>query len=101
MFTHASFHLLADGRLPEQVWSKVSFQRERGLAPHPVVGLVLQVGNAEMFRQALGIESLEPFSRASKQDPCFTSVEEDGGDKRLVQLELACEVDGFAPPDPV
>ena len=43
----------------------------------------------------------KPGTGASKQDPCFTSVEEDGGDKRLVQLELACEVDGFAPPDPV
>ena len=37
----------------------------------------------------------------SKQGPCFTGIEEDGGDKRLVQLELACEADGVAPPDPV
>ena len=31
--------------------------------------------------------------------PCFTAIEEDGGDKRLVQLELACKADGVAPPD--
>ena len=30
-----------------------------------------------------------------------TRIEEDGGDKRLVQLELAREADGVAPPDPV
>ena len=27
-------------------------------------------------------------------------MEEDGGEKRLVQLELAWEADGVAPPDP-
>ena len=31
------------------------------LAPHPVVGLVHQVGDAEKFPQALGFESLDPF----------------------------------------
>ena len=31
----------------------------------------------------------------------FTAIEEDGGDERLVELELACEADGVAPPDPV
>ena len=41
------------------------------------------------------------FFRVSKHGSCFTAVEEDGGDKRLVQLELACESDGVAPPDPV
>ena len=33
--------------------------------------------------------------------PCFTAVEEDGSDKRLVGLELAFKADGVAPPDPV
>ena len=37
------------------------------LAPHPVVGLVLQVGNAEKFPQALGFEGLDPILRVSKQ----------------------------------
>ena len=32
--------------------------KEVDLAPHPVVGLVLQEGDAEMFPQALGFESL-------------------------------------------
>ena len=41
------------------------------------------------------------FFRVSKLGPCFTAIEEDGGDKRLVQLELACEADSVEPPDPV
>ena len=75
--------------------------KEADLALHPVVGLVLQVGDAEKFPQALDFESLDPFFlRVSKQGPCFTAIEENGGDKRLVQLELACEADGVAPPCP-
>ena len=67
------------------------------LAPHPVVGVVLQVGDAERFPQAFGFEGLDPFLRVSEQGPiCFTAIEEDGGDKRLVELELACEADGVA-----
>ena len=69
------------------------------LAPHPVVGFVLQAGDAEKFPQALGFESLDPFFRVNKQSPCFTAIEEEGGEKRLV--ELACEADGVALPDPV
>ena len=34
------------------------------------------------------------FFRARWQGPCFTATEEDGGDKRLEELELACEADG-------
>ena len=67
------------------------------LASHPVVGLVHQV--ADKFPQALGFESLDPFFRVNKQSPCFTAIEEEGGEKRLV--ELACEDDGVALPDPV
>ena len=55
------------------------------LPPQPVVGLVLQVGDTEKFPQALGFQSLDPFFRVSKQGPCFTAVEEDGGDQRLVE----------------
>ena len=53
------------------------------------------------FLHALGVESLDPLFRVRKQGPCFTAVGEDGGDKRLVELELACKADGVAPPDPV
>ena len=76
--------------------------KEVDLAPHPVVGLVLQVGDdAEKFPQALGFEILDPFClRVSKQGPCFTAVVEDGSDKRFVQFELACKADGVAPPHP-
>ena len=59
------------------------------LASHPVVGLVLQVQDAGKFPHAIDIKSLDPFFRASKQGPCLTAIEEDGGDKRLVWLELA------------
>ena len=37
------------------------------------------------------------FFRVSKQGPCFTALEVDGGDKRLVELELACKADCVAP----
>ena len=47
---------------------------------HPVVALVLQVGDVEKFPQAVGCESLDPFFRVSKQAPCFSAIEEDGGD---------------------
>ena len=54
------------------------------LAPHPVVGILIQVGVAEKFSQALGFESLDPFFfRISKQDPCFTALAESGSDRRL------------------
>ena len=72
---------------------------EIDVASHPVVGLVLQVGDVEKFLQAFGFEGLDPFLRVSKQGPCFTAIEEGGGDKRLVELELACKADGTAPPD--
>ena len=60
---------------------------------HPVVGLVLQVGDAEKFPQTFGFEGLDPFSfRVSKQGPCYAATEKDGGDKRRVELELACKL---------
>ena len=82
-------------QLPEQV--PVDPQ-EVDLAPHPVVGILLQVGDTEKFPHALGFERLGPFlflffffSESNKQGPCFTAVE-DGGVKRLVQLEIACRL---------
>ena len=60
------------------------------LALHTAGGLVLQVGDMEEFPHALGFESLDPFFRVSKQGPCVTVIEEDGGDKRPAELELAC-----------
>ena len=74
---------------------------EVDLAPHPVVGLVLQVGNVEKFPQAPGSKAWILFFRVSKQGPCFTAIEKDGGDKKLVELGLACKADGIAAPDPV
>ena len=85
---------------PNQASFLTRTHREANLSPHPVVGHVLQVAGAEKFPQAFSFESLDPLFRVSKQGPCFTA-REDGGDKRPVQLELACEADGVAPPDPV
>ena len=52
--------------------------KEVDLAMHPVVGLVLQLGDAEKL-QALGFESLD----------FFFSFRSHGGNKTLVDLELA------------
>ena len=53
--------------------------KEVDLALHPVVGLVLQVRDAEKFHRQLGFESLDPvfffFFRVSNQGPCFTVIE--------------------------
>ena len=63
--------------------------KEVDLALHPVVGLVLQVGDMEKFSDALGFESPDPFFRVRKQGPCFIVTLEGGDDKVFVQLELA------------
>ena len=57
--------------------------KEVDLALHRVVGLVLQERGAEEFPQAPGFEGLVPFLRVGKQGPCFTAIQEDGGDTRL------------------
>ena len=75
--------------------------KEVDLAPHPVGGLVFQVSDAEKFPKALDFECLGLFFRVSKQGSCFTAIKVDGGNKTLVELELACDADGVAPPDPV
>ena len=40
-------------------------QKETDPALHPVVGLVLQVGDMEKFPHVLALESLDPFFRVS------------------------------------
>ena len=83
--------------MPEKKFSWT--YKDVDLALHPVGGLVLQVGNVEKFPQALGFKSLNPFF-SCKQGPYFKALEENGGDKRLAELELAYEADGVAQPDP-
>ena len=92
--SYASFRPLTVAR------SSSCGHKEVDLAPHAIVGLVIQVAEVEKFPQALGFESLDPFFflRISEQGPCFTAIEEDRVDKRLVQLELACEADGVERP---
>ena len=57
---------------------------EVDLALRPIVGRVFQVGNTEKFPMHLASKAWILFFRVSKQGPCFTVTEEDGGDKRLV-----------------
>ena len=71
------------------------------LARHPDVGLVLQVGNAEKFSEALGLGSLDPFFQSQQEGSMLSVIEEDEGDKRLVENELSCKADGVAPLDSV
>ena len=75
--------------------------KEVDLVLHPVLGLVLQERGAEKFPQAPGFEGLDPFLRVGEQGPCFTAMDDDEGDKKLLEVELACKADGVAPPDPV
>ena len=63
--------------------------KEVHLTPHLVVGLVLQAGDTEKYPHSLGLKSLDSFFTAIEHGPCFTAAGEDGGDKRLVELELA------------
>ena len=62
-----------------------------------VIGLVLYVVHMDTFPQALSLESLDPFLGVSKQGQRLTAIEEDGGNKRLAQLEFP----SVALPDPV
>ena len=58
------------------------------LAPHPAVSLVLQVGDAEKFPQALGFGGLDPFLRVSKQGPRFAATERMEVTKDLYSLNF-------------
>ena len=49
------------------------------------------------FSSGTQLRKPDPFVRVSKQVLCFTALDEDGGDKRLVELELACEADVLHP----
>ena len=85
-----------DSRQKRFLWT----YKEVDLSPHAVVDLLLQVGDAEKFPQALDVESLDPFFfSVSKHGSCSTATEEDGGDRRLVERELACKSDGVEPSD--
>ena len=73
---------------------------EVDLVSHPVAGLVLQERDAEKFPQRLVPKAWILLYRASKQSPQFSTSKEDGGDERLVGLELASKADGVAQSDP-
>ena len=61
--------------------------KEVDLALHPVVGLVLQIGDAEKFSRARWCQKPGFFFFQTQQaSPCFTAIEEDGYDKRLEEL---------------
>ena len=48
---------------------------EVDLVLHPVVGLVIQVQNAEKLSRAFCLETLDPFLGVSKLGPCLTAIE--------------------------
>ena len=52
-----------DSRQKRFLWT----HKEVDLAPHQVVGIVLKVGDAEKFPQALGFESLDPFFESASR----------------------------------
>ena len=59
---HVSF-LSLDSCQKRLQWTNM----EVDLAPHPVVGLVLQVEDAEKFPQSLGFETLDRFSESASR----------------------------------
>ena len=82
---HASFRLLT-------VLRKGSFGPTRKMILLCTQSLVLcSEQEIQKFPHAFGFKSL--------QGPCFTTVEGDEGDKRLMEFQLACKADGVAPPD--
>ena len=52
-----------DGCQKRFLWT----HKEVDLAPHPVVGLVLQVGDTEKFLHPLGFKSLYPFFQSASR----------------------------------
>ena len=65
-------------------------QKYKPQHPHHVKVSPRGLGDTEKFPRALGFKSLDPlFFRVSQQGPRFIAVEEDGGEKRLVELEPA------------
>ena len=61
---------------------------------------MLIVGDTEKFVMHF-VSKAWTFFFSQQVGSVFTAIEEDGGDKRLVELELTCEADSVAPPDPV
>ena len=87
------------GKFPSLYSGQKGFPRTHkgvNLAPYPVVGLVLQVGDTEKFPKALGFKRLE-----HKQVLCSTATLEDGGVKRLTlcsgSINHTCDDQSFDP----
>ena len=53
------------------------------------MGLLLQGGEVEKFPQARSLDSLLRVSKG--QGPCPTTIEDDGDNKKLAQLDLVFE----------
>ena len=68
---------------------------------HPVVGCVFQVGDAAEFPQAVGFESLDPFSWSQQAGTMFHSRRRGWSWQRLVLHGLARQADGAVLQDPV
>ena len=71
---HASFCLLTVPRRGFWLWTHKEWRKLVDLVPHhPIVGLVLQVGDAEKFPQALGFESLDSIFQSQWAGSTFHS----------------------------
>ena len=77
--------------------------KEVALDPHPVVGLLLQVGDVGTFPPTLVFESLDPlfFSESASRVHVSQPQREIEVARDLLQRELSCEVNGVAAPDHV
>ena len=64
--------------------------KEVYLAPHPVVGLVLQVGDAGKFLQALGFESLDPLFQSHQSTPTADGRPRSASDARIFRVPRVC-----------
>ena len=51
--------------MPISLGGFLSTHKEADLAPYPVVGFVLQVGDAEKFTQTFDFEGLDPFFQSA------------------------------------
>ena len=80
----------------------MSALKEVKFALHPVAVLIaLQVGDAEEIPWCLVSKAWILFFQSQQAGSVSRSHRGDGSDKRIVHLELHCEADGVASPDPV
>ena len=94
---HHESHLLATVKRQKLAW--IGYATRHGIFSKTSLQCTLESGRRRGRQRKCWMGNI--IFRIGKQGPCFTAIEEDGVDKRLAHLELVCEADGVAPPDPV